>query len=149
VTILSKRPSFEDWPAIQQVLNSYARMVDLRECRLADEIFTPNVRGTYSVGEIFGRAALIAHFRTRLDGCGPTQHLLGNYVIEVRRDKASAACDVRMFHQRAGPRANLEPYEGYGTYYDLLVKTPDGWRIEERELKVRMTRGDRGVLQPA
>ncbi len=133
---------------VLQILNRYAEMVDSRQWSLADKIFTEDAIGRYSDGEVSGRDELIASIRARLGGCGPTQHLLGNYMIEVTRDQAVTSCSARIFHMGAGAREKLGPYESFGDYRDILVRTPSGWRIKERRLTIRMRRGDRSVLQP-
>ena len=144
---MADRMSFEDWSAILAVLNRYAEMVDTRSWQLAEQVFTDDATGAYGGENIVGGpGALVAFFRSRLDGCGPTQHLLGNYSIGVHGDEAQARCSARMHHQGAGERAGLEPYEAFGDYEDLLVRTADGWRIRRRSLTIRMSRGDPAVL---
>jgi len=36
--------------------------------------------------------------QSHLGGCGPTQHLLGNYDIDVDGDRASSSCRLRAYH---------------------------------------------------
>ena len=145
---MSEPANFQDWIGVVEVIDRYAEMVDGRDWSLAEKIFTQDAVGDYRAGPITGRAEIVAYIRKHLGGCGPTQHLLGNYRIEVEADRATAVTYARMFHMGAGPRADLEPYEGFGEYSDVLVRTPDGWRISRRKLTVRMSRGDRSVLQP-
>ena len=138
---------FEDWAAILKVLNLYADLVDFRDWSIAEQVFTEDATGSYTDGVVSGRDTLIAFWRAHFDGCGPTQHLFGNYTIEVEGDQARASCRGRMFHMGAGTREGVQ-YESFGRYNHVLVRTPDGWRIKQLTLKVGMRHGDRSVLQP-
>lgn len=145
---MSNTPKFEDWVGIVDVLNRYAEALDSRDWALMEQVFTPDANGTYGGGERIGRGELIANFRRNLGGCGPSQHLLGNYKVEVNGDTARATCRVRVYHTGLGERAKLEPYEMWGFYHDELVRTKEGWRIKHRTLTSAISRGDRNVLQP-
>jgi hypothetical protein len=54
-----------------------------------------------------------------------------------------------VFHQGAGTKASLEPFECFGEYRDDLRRGTDGWRIAHREMVTTIVRGDYGVLGPA
>ena len=87
--------------------------------------------------------------RSMLDDCGPSQHLLGNYQVIVDGDRASSRCRIRVFHVGAGARASLEPFECWGEYLDELSRTEEGWRINHREMRTTIARGDASILGPA
>jgi hypothetical protein len=130
------------------ILNRYATCLDSRDWPGLDEVFHPDATARYSVA-LHGRPAIVESIRGFLGGCGPSQHLLGNYEIGIDGDQAQATTKARVIHVGAGERARLTPYEAIGVYRDQFVRTTDGWRITHREFDVHITLGDIEVLQPA
>ncbi|MFF5966455.1 nuclear transport factor 2 family protein [Streptomyces collinus] len=142
----------EDRQAIADVVNRYAYALDSREWTALDEVFTVDAVVRYGGPQsppIEGREKAVAFIRSFLGGCGPSQHLLGNHVIEVEGATAVAVCKARVCHFGAGARAKLAPYECFGVYRDRLRRTPEGWRIEERTFEIDLAIGDQDILQPA
>jgi len=137
-----------DRHAIIAVLNSYATCLDTRDWSGLDGVFHPNASADYG-GRLESRPAIVDSIRGFLGGCGPSQHLLGNYEIHIDGDHAEAVTKARVIHVGAGPRADLTPYEAIGVYRDRLVRTSDGWRIIHRTFDVHISIGDIAVLQPA
>ncbi|MCV7092134.1 nuclear transport factor 2 family protein [Mycobacterium interjectum] len=136
-----------DRTAIVNLLNRYATCLDDRHWQGLEEVFHPEARGHYG-SLIEGRSAIIASIRTFLGGCGPSQHLLGNYQIDVDGDHAKSSTQARVIHLGSGDRMHLRPYEAIGSYHDQYVRTPGGWRIISRHFDVRISIGDIGVLRP-
>ena len=137
-----------DRQAIIAVLNRYATCLDSRDWHGLDEVFHPDATAQYG-RPVNGRAEIIESIRGFLGGCGPSQHLLGNYEVHIVGDHAEAVTKARVIHVGAGPRAGLTPYEAIGVYRDRLVRTSDGWRITHRTFDVHISIGDIAVLQPA
>ena len=74
----------------------YAQAVDERDWELLAGVFTRDVEVSYSSGNhVEGRDAVVAQVRAALEGCGPTQHLIGNHVVELDGDRARSSCYVR------------------------------------------------------
>jgi hypothetical protein len=119
-----------------------------RGCAQATVAPGPYATARYGV-PLNGRPAIVTSIRGFLGGCGPSQHLLGNYEIRVDGDQAEAAMKARVIHVGAGQRAGLAPYEAIGVYRDRLVRTSEGWRIIHRGFDVQISLGDIEVLQPA
>ena len=138
----------DDRHAIAAVLVTYARACDERRWDLLEEVFTENV--IFEAGDLRteGRQARVDSIRSHLGGCGPTQHLLGNFAIAVDGDDATCTTLVRAFHLGAGPQQHLS-YELFGAYDDRLRRYPEGWRIWNRRMEVRFELGTRDVLRPA
>jgi len=134
--------------AIVDVLNTYATCLDTRDWSGLDNVFHPEAVGVYGV-TLTGRVAIIESIRSFLGGCGPSQHLLGNYQIVVEGDAAESSTKARVLHVGAGERADLTPYEAIGVYHDRHVRTSEGWRIIHRHFDVHISLGDINVLQPA
>ena len=139
----------DDRAAIIAVLNRYAQACDTRDWKLFEQVFTPDVIGDYGAGyERPDRASIIASVQSHLGGCGPTQHLLGNYDVEVDGDQATSSCRVRAYHCGTGDETGLF-YECFGRYDDRLLRTPEGWRITHRRMRVDIELGTRAVLKAA
>jgi len=137
----------EDHRAIEAVLVRYARACDERRWDLLDDVFTDDVVWAMGADEVAGRSSRAASMRSNLDGCGPTQHLVGNFAIDVRGDEATCHSYVRAFHIGAGERSHLT-WELFGNYHDRLRRLPAGWRIHHRSMEVRFELGSRTVLGP-
>jgi hypothetical protein len=140
--------SCSDRQAIVDVLDRYATCLDTRDWPGLEDVFSPDATAQYGV-RLEGRSAIIESIRGFLGGCGPSQHLLGNYEIRVDGDGAEAVTKARVIHVGAGQRAALVPYEAIGMYRDQLVRTSYGWRITHRQFDVQITLGDVEILQPA
>ena len=136
--------------ALSQVLIRYATACDMRRWDLLQQVFAPDCTtvygGSYTCQGVEQVRRMIS---THLDGCGPTQHLLGN--LEV--DASDAACirskiQVRAVHKGLGERSRLR-YDAIGYYEDQWVQLEQGWRIQKRSMSMLLDMGDKSVLQPA
>lgn len=134
---------------IRDLLIGYARALDYRHWQWLESTFTQDVFASYGDTEIVrGRANLIAMIRRYLDGCGPTQHLLGNFTINILDGVATSRCYVRGMHAGLGENAHAI-YDFWGEYRDRLVLTHAGWRITERIEHIFHFTGDSCVFAPA
>lgn len=134
---------------IKQVLIKYAHACDQRAWALCDEVFDADVEVNYG-GEyrLSGREAVVAMIKSMLGGCGPTQHLLGNFGISFDGDVAYSSCYVRAAHAGAAGKEDLL-YEVWAEYKDELRCIDDHWLIVKREMRVYNEVGSRDVLGPA
>jgi len=134
----------DDHWEIVAVQNRYGQACDRRDWALFDAVFTADAVTEYGGEVVAGRHERVASIRSHLGGCGPTQHLLGNYRSSVEGEEAEASCYVRAFHIGADhPELH---YEMFGSYHDRLRRTADGWRISHRRLEVCFELGSRDVL---
>ena len=132
---------------IIDVLNRYATCLDTRDWLGLNDVFHPQAVGIYAV-TLNGRTEIVDSIRSFLGGCGPSQHLLGNYQIAIDGDEAQSSTKARVLHVGTGDRAHLTPYEAIGVYRDRHLRTPAGWRIIHRHFDVHITIGDINVLRP-
>jgi len=136
-----------DWTQIVDVLNGYASALDARSWDGLDEVFADDVFMDFGVWQASSRDEAVEKIRSFLGGCGPSQHLLGNYEIHIDGDRATARVYVRAFHIGRGDRKHLT-YEMGGEYQDELVRTSDGWRITRRLGLPHWVQGDASILGP-
>jgi len=137
----------DDRFAIIAVLDRYAEVLDTRRWEGLADVFTEDVEMDFQSWRATGLAEVTRHVRSFLDGCGPSQHLLGNYRIELDGDRASSRCYVRVMHLGKGPHEG-KTYEMWGEYRDELVRAPAGWRSRRRVAIPRLEQGDRTLLGP-
>ena len=137
-------PGLDDRHQIIEQLNLLALLLDHRSWDRFGEVFAPDVD---AYGHQGIDAVVTDSVRRHLGGCGPSQHLLGNYQIAVDGDAAHSVTRIRVMHQGAGERAD-RCWECFGEYHDAWARTPDGWRMTNRRMDVTMSFGDFAVLQP-
>ncbi|WP_433634878.1 nuclear transport factor 2 family protein [Nocardia sp. CA-120079] len=140
-----------DRAAIIEIINRYAYALDSREWGMLDQIFSGDAvarYGSHESAQLIGREAIVKSIRSFLGGCGPSQHLLGNHIVEIDGDSAISVCKARVYHYGSGSRSELEPYECFGIYRDQLRRLAEGWRISSRTFEVQLTVGDPEILQP-
>ncbi|MEF9948384.1 MAG: nuclear transport factor 2 family protein [Comamonas sp.] len=136
--------------ALSQTLTRYATACDTRNWDLLQQVFTPDCTTIYGGSYTCEGVARVRHMiSTHLDGCGPTQHLLGNLEVDASNlVHPRSKIQVRAVHQGLGERAHLR-YDAIGFYEDEWLQLPQGWRIQKRSMTMLLEIGDRSVLQPA
>ena len=136
--------------ALSQTLTRYATACDTRNWDLLQQVFTPDCTTVYGGSYTCEGVARVRHMiSTHLDGCGPTQHLLGNLEVDASNPAhPRSKIQVRAVHQGLGERVHLR-YDAIGFYEDEWLQLPQGWRIQKRSMTMLLEIGDRSVLQPA
>jgi len=133
--------------AIYRQLVRFARAMDARAWQALDQITTDDVSADLGAGKLQGRRALIDNMRSFLDDCGPTQHLLGNIMIEIEGDQASSRAYVSDMHLGTGKQSTLT-FSTLGDYHDQWVRVDGEWRMCHRTKLNRAHIGDITVLGP-
>ncbi len=118
---------------IQELLISYSHCVDTHDWEGWEKVFTGDAIIDYT--EMGGPRGNVKETRAFLESTMPmfssTQHMLGNTVLEFDGDEARARtiCHNPMVLDRDG-----KPHIFVcGLWYrDVLVRTPEGWRIKDR-----------------
>jgi hypothetical protein len=117
---------------IQRTLILFARAMDDRDWSVMAEILAADADGDFGTGRLHGSAAIIELIRGFLDSCGPTQHLLGNVVIDVDGDNAVSRTYIRDVHLRSDADASARFYT-LGDYNDTWQRHADGtWCLTKR-----------------
>ena len=138
----------DDRFAIIATLDRYAECLDQRDWPGLADVFTQDVEIDWVEWKQKGLAESTGSIRSYLDGCGPSQHLLGNYRIELDGDSAQSKHYCRVMHMGKGDQKG-KTYESWIEYQDELVRTEVGWRSRRRTCVAIMEQGDRAVLGPA
>lgn len=132
---------------IHRALVRFARAMDERDWSALDEILAEDATADLGTGPLAGRAAIVAQMRSFLDECGPTQHLLGNPLIDVDGDRATSRIYVSDLHLGRGVRSHVT-FSTLGDYHDRWRRQGGVWRIAHRTKLNRALIGDIGVLGP-
>ncbi len=133
---------------IKDLLVSYAVALDYKNWPVLEQVFHDDIHVEYGEREfIDGKHEDIGMIRRYLDGCGPTQHLLGNFRIEISGTTATSACYVRGIHAGAGDKSE-KSYDLWAEYQDQWELTDGGWRIKQRIEHIFNEVGDLDVFGP-
>ena len=118
--------------AIHELLGLYGHLIDQRRWDELDQVFTAEV--TYDATD-FGQdvtrtlADLQAHWTSDLS-MHPLAHHATNIVVTEDPDGT-----VRVLSKGIG--VGNKGRVGSVTYHDVVVKTPDGWRLAHRRAELR------------
>lgn len=129
---------------VQRALNLFARAMDDRDWAAMAEILAEDARGDLGTGRLEGAAAIIDVIREFLDKCGPTQHFLGNVIIDVTGDTAVSRAYIRDVHLNSTADPSTRFYT-IGDYHDTWRRRLDGsWCLTQR---VKANRAYVGALE--
>jgi ketosteroid isomerase-like protein len=124
---------------IADLLHAYCRAADRNDPDALAACFTEDCLCDYGPGPPErGREARRAAAARDLALFEATSHLLGNITATFESDdRARVSSVVHAWHRPLGGGTWIL----YAEYHDLVVRTPDGWRIAERRLHVAGTDG--------
>lgn len=132
---------------ITRAIHRFARAMDERDWGALDTVMTEDATADLGMGALRGRANIVAFIRSFLDECGPTQHLIGNLVVDVDGDRATSRCYVRDMHKGAGSRAHLD-FSTLGEYHDRWIRRNGTWWMTHRHKLNHAHLGSIEVLGP-
>ena len=139
--------SLADRIEIGELLARYSTALDGRDWALLDEVFLPDAECDYgALGNPRGVDEITTLVRGTIGDLDSTQHLVGNVVVTVHGDEATADCYLISQHIRRDTPGG-DHYMLGGRYSDRLVRTPAGWRIAHRTLHRMWTTGNRDVVR--
>ncbi|WP_370654828.1 nuclear transport factor 2 family protein [Prescottella sp. R16] len=132
---------------ITRAVTRFARAMDDRDWPGLHSIMTGDVTAELGTGTLHGPDAVVALIRSFLDDCGPTQHLLGNALVDV--DLAAGTATSRTYvsdmHLGVGEHDGLS-FSTLGDYHDEWRLTDGEWRMSHRTKHMRGARGEIEVL---
>ena len=139
---------------IKDKLISYATSLDTRDWVALNSVFDKSATAEYGSDSIglkiksSSRNEIVSMCKSSLNGCGFTQHLLGNFIINIDNENATSKCYVRVYHVGLEPNEK-EFYEMFGEYIDDWRLIDNSWFIIHRKLIVNFEKGNREkVLAP-
>ena len=125
----------QDYAEIEQLIARYNQATDFEDLDMYASVFTEDAVWRGNGRELVGRAALVKSLADRFASRPPEherRHWQNNSVITPTPDGATARTYFVSFEvSYVPPKPALS-----GHYDDVLVRTPDGWRIKERELNL-------------
>ena len=125
-----------------------ARAMDERNWDDITNLALPDATGDFGNGALSTAAEIVALLRRFLDECGPTQHLIGNVIIDVSGDTATSRAYVADMHLGTGGLAG-EYFRTLGDYHDTWVRTADGWKLSNRTKRHNGLMGNSEILAHA
>lgn len=144
---MDKMELFFERQAISDLLIRYGRALDDRDWEKLETCFLPDAVAIY--GEEFppceGFKAILETVRFALEKLDGSQHIITNHEMKIDGDTAHTHCYLHAQHKREGTPGGDYLTIG-GSYIDEIVKTPDGWKIKKRHLKVTWQEGNPAVV---
>lgn len=124
--------------AIAELMTRYLALNDAADWEALAGLYTEDARmNRPTAPEVFieGRAAILQAFKARAPRA--TRHVIANVLVTLEgKASASASSQILLFTGQGSVRDGLPVQSAapplVGTYHDLLVHTPDGWRFAER-----------------
>jgi ketosteroid isomerase-like protein len=120
--------SAEDVLAIQAVLAKYGFLIDDREFERLGEVFTPDAVVDYrpgGEGPFAGLAEIDQAMKTLQH---PVQHMMVSHIIDSVSGDEVVTRTKALIPLHTGTIADI-------AYRDVLVRTPDGWRIKDKSTR--------------
>ena len=137
------RDELLDRAEIQELMNRYAWMVDMKKWEMIDEVFTSDATVDYvsSGGQAGPYKETLGWLARALAPWPMNLHYLSNLHIEFDGDTATSRCYFNAPMGRDEPDGSQTIMTNAGWYEDRLRRTPDGWRIVDRICKQTMMIG--------
>ncbi len=131
---------------ITRLCYRYGTALDGRDWPALRTCFTDDAVTEYEgLGQFEGYPAIEGVCQAALGPLDRSQHLIGNVVVDVDGDTATAQCYLHAQHVRSGtPGGDL--YLLAGRYSDRIARTPDGWRFTHRRLETWWVDGNPAVV---
>ena len=119
--------------AIEREVVRFARAMDERDWDTIRKIMLPDATARLADQDLKGPEEVVGKIRSFLDRCGPTQHLVGNVLVAIGSDGASATSRayINDRHVGTGERSGLI-YATLGEYFDKWEKHDGAWRMRHR-----------------
>jgi 3-phenylpropionate/cinnamic acid dioxygenase small subunit len=130
---MSKSTTLEDKDNIGELLARYCFLLDNYHLREFAALFTADGEWISRNGTVRGPNAIEALLRGLVPEPAPgkrRKHFTTNIIIELAGDSAKVVSNFLVVRDsNAGPVIAVA-----GTYDDMVVRTPDGWKFRSRKL---------------
>lgn len=132
---------------IARALMAFARGMDARDWVAVRALMVDDAEAEFGRGPEVGADRIVESIREFLDVCGPTQHLLGNIVVDVDGDTAVSHAYVSDMHLGTGAHSTTT-FSTLGEYHDEWRRIDGQWRIVRRHKDSRAVLGSFDVFRP-
>jgi ketosteroid isomerase-like protein len=136
-----------DRTAIIDLTIAYCWAIDTHDWGALDNVFSDDVTAVLAAPLMTGVDQIKTRIKSALDPLDDSQHMVSNHQVVIAADGNSATC--RCYLQAQHIRRDAAGGPNFiigGRYEDRLVRTPDGWRIQFRELVAMWREGNPEVL---
>ena len=136
-----------DQDQIKELMVRYGAAIDARDVELLRSCFTPDAVVCYIgfADELRGADALVGFLSEAVFKLDATHHMFMNFTIECDGQSGWFTCSVHAQHvlQRApaGPLFTVG-----GAYRNEVIRTVDGWRMTQANLKPIWTSGNPEIV---
>jgi 3-phenylpropionate/cinnamic acid dioxygenase small subunit len=121
--------SLLDVHEIERALYRAARAMDDHDWATLREVFAEDATGDLGTRVLTNRESIIAVIRDYLESCGPTQHLLGNVIVDVTGDKAISRAYIHDVHLASD---STDRFYTLGDYHPRRERRAGRWLVVER-----------------
>ncbi len=143
---MDERERFEIERACERLVTAYCHYVDHGEASRIAELFSED--GVWSSPDVTmsGREQLEKGFgRREAQKERMSRHVCNNFLCDVEDpDHARGVVYLTLYRHDGAETRTVSPLEGpamVGEYRDRFVRTAEGWRIQERRIRVNFVRG--------
>lgn len=143
---MSDIQQLEDRLAITHIIQQAARAFDeklhaslLPVTFMEDATILYRLRGSRIDFSMPDGIELFKYFHDR---CYWTQHLVSPHIVEIGEDTARASTPVHAVHVQIREDGSQNHWLIGATYHDQLVRQPEGWRIQRRDVPCPYVQGD-------
>jgi ketosteroid isomerase-like protein len=128
--------AYVDRQAVERILVEFWWDVDRNQGRRACDYFTEDALFDLGGKPVMGHDAIQTFYRTReARGARTTRHIVGNFLIEVSGERATALYVMEIFAADGDPVHPASPPNLLCDVEDSLVLGPDGrWRMDSHRL---------------
>jgi len=139
----------EDRRAIEDVTIRYCWALDERDWSDLAQVFIEDAVVAFGSAPPFQSLAKIqAHVAGILEPLDSSQHMVSNHQIESLEGETRSRCYFHAQHTKSGLEGGSN-FVVAGSYHDIWVDSPHGWRIRSRRLRVIWTEGNVAVVSRA
>ena len=149
--VAAMRAELDELRAERQIarnLMAFARGMDARDWTAVRSLMVDDAVGEFGRGAEVGADRIVESIREFLDVCGPTQHLLGNIVVDVDLDHGTATSHAYVSDMHLGAAAGSDlTFSTLGEYHDTWRSVDGSWMLTHRVKDSRAVLGSFDVFR--
>jgi uncharacterized protein (TIGR02246 family) len=146
-TVEERLQALEDRQAVSDLMLAFGAALDAKDWDAYAELFLEDGKFTIEGQARHGREEIVAGPRRDLERYAALQHYSTNHKVAVDGDEAVSSHYLIAVH--VPDSGSMELHGDAGGRYDCkCVRTTDGWRFAEVELRAFWRAGEAFVIQP-